>query len=331
MVSFILSKWVVFPLSNALPIDFVIPWVDGADPVHSAKRAAFSSQEYAVAARDIEQSIGDQRFIEDDELKFCLRSIVNHAPWYRKIWLITDQQMPHFLDPDRLQRDRIEVVDHSALFTQQEALLPVFNTRSILTNVDRLDELSDVFVIGNDDTFWAAETTPSFAFQEGLLNIYAERISMGDTRFDTLHFDALKNSTRLLNPNAVDYLMMSHGFMPVSKNEIMALRLRFEKAFAANASYRFRDKSQFLVEALASESLLRKGLGRLLDTQQMVHFSFELCRSGAEDKLKFLFSLLDQKKRTMFCLNDYAALKRRFDWVEPALERICGAPIASER
>lgn len=318
-------------MSSTLPIDFVIPWVDGADPVHRAKRASFSPPENSIAARDVEQSIGDQRFIEDNELKFCLRSIVNYAPWYRKIWLITDQQIPHFLNPDLLKLDRIEVVDHSTLFSEQKALLPVFNTRSILTNLDRLDELSDVFVIGNDDTFWAAETTSSFAIQKGVLNIYAERVSMKDARFDTLHFDALKKSSRLLDPNAREYLMMSHGFMPISKPEIKALRHRFEKAFAANASYRFRDKSQFLVEALSSESLLKKGQGRLLDTQQMVHFSFELCRSGAEDKLKFLFELLHEKKRTMFCLNDYLALKQRFDWVEPALERICGAPLKSER
>lgn len=308
-------------------IDFVIPWVNGSDKKHREKRQRYAKSFNDVGARDFEQSLGEQRFVEHNELKYCLRSIVNHAPWYNNIWLITDQQVPDFLKIDKLNDARIKIIDHKLLFSGNEHVLPIFNTRSILTNMDRIIGLADIAIIGNDDTFLANEITPEYFINNGTLNIYAEPIQFDDHRFDSLHFDALKLTAKMLDVDVNQYLMMSHGFMPISMVVFRHLREQFPEQFTVNSQHRFRHKSQFLVEALISQRMLDSGEGVLSVTQKIIPFSFDLCRRGTEIKLKFLFSLLREGHRNMFCLNDFGALVERFDWAEPALEGLCGPPL----
>ena len=317
-------------MPSAKPIDFVIPWVDGDDPLHIKKRAEYSGTVKFNDPNDSEQSTGEQRFIQDDELRYCLRSIVNYAPWYNKIWIVTDGQVPSFLDQARLKHDRIEIIDHSVLFQHEPQNLPQFNTRSILTNMDKIPGIADIAIIGNDDTFFAQPVSANLFEQQGRLNVYGDMIDNQDERFNSLHFDALKLSASLLNPNSTQYLMLSHGFMPTSIPAISELRTLFPAEFVNNTRHKFRHRSQFLIEALVSQYLVEQGRAKLQSTEKMVHFSFQLCRQGTEEKLKFLFSLIESGQRNMFCLNDFSAIKQRFDWVENKLTELCGSPINCE-
>ena len=44
-----------------------------------------------------------QRFADSEELRFCLRSVAQHAPWVRMVFLVTNGQAPHWLDTDHPQ------------------------------------------------------------------------------------------------------------------------------------------------------------------------------------------------------------------------------------
>ena len=78
-------------MKDILPdIDFIIPWVNGQEKRHLAKRLHYQSEISDLAEYDVEQSVSDKRFFQFDELKYTLRSIKKYAPWYRNIFLITD-------------------------------------------------------------------------------------------------------------------------------------------------------------------------------------------------------------------------------------------------
>ena len=80
----------------SFPIDAVYTWVDGADPVwrrrFDAAVAADSGHEYHDEAR------ADNRYDSRDELRFSLRSLDMYAPWIRHIYLVTDGQVPAWLE-----------------------------------------------------------------------------------------------------------------------------------------------------------------------------------------------------------------------------------------
>ena len=76
------------------PIDAVIAWVDGNDPVHKAKR-----YEYAGIKQLANDEVGgDIRFTSIGEIRFCVASLLRFAPFLRKIFIVTDSQNPDMDD-----------------------------------------------------------------------------------------------------------------------------------------------------------------------------------------------------------------------------------------
>ena len=86
-------------------IDVVIAWVDGRDPKHRAKRRWYLADPGGDAKPE-RMAISKRRFSDNDEIRFCLRSIRNYAPWIRTIWLVTDDQVPAAIDRRRAERFR---------------------------------------------------------------------------------------------------------------------------------------------------------------------------------------------------------------------------------
>ena len=78
-------------------IDVVIAWVDGRDPKHRRKRKRYLAD---PGGDDVPEQAAskERRFSDNDEIRFCLRSIRNYAPWVRSIWLVTDNQVPACID-----------------------------------------------------------------------------------------------------------------------------------------------------------------------------------------------------------------------------------------
>jgi Stealth protein CR2, conserved region 2/Stealth protein CR1, conserved region 1 len=83
--------------SNDAAIDVVIAWVDGRDPKHRAKRKKYVADPGGDAKPE-RVATDERRFSDNDEIRFCLRSIRNYAPWVRTIWLVTDDQVPVAID-----------------------------------------------------------------------------------------------------------------------------------------------------------------------------------------------------------------------------------------
>lgn len=132
-------------------IDFVIPWVNGSDPIWLKKKAQYQSQTST-------EGNSDQRFEDFGTLKYLFRSIEKYANWVNVIWLITDQQIPEWL----AENSRVQVVDHRDYIPQR--YLPTFNSNVIELNVWRISDLTDHFVLLNDDFLFVSDTKKSDFF-----------------------------------------------------------------------------------------------------------------------------------------------------------------------
>ncbi|NEE43709.1 sugar phosphotransferase, partial [Streptomyces sp. SID8455] len=81
------------PDEVTFPVDAVYTWVDGADPEWIRRRAG------ALGRTDYhEQAVSAARFTSRDELRYSLRSLYQFAPWLRTIYLVTDGQVPAWLE-----------------------------------------------------------------------------------------------------------------------------------------------------------------------------------------------------------------------------------------
>eukprot|EP01113_Clastostelium_recurvatum_P037656 TRINITY_DN5529_c0_g1_i7.p1 TRINITY_DN5529_c0_g1~~TRINITY_DN5529_c0_g1_i7.p1 ORF type:complete len:325 (+),score=52.82 TRINITY_DN5529_c0_g1_i7:418-1392(+) len=148
-------------------IDLIYTWVNGSDPNHIAKRM----QRSQAFAKKYSSTSAMSRFRDMSIMKYSLRSVLKFAPWIRAMWIVTDDQVPSWLNQSS---HKVRVVFHRDIFTDQSAL-PTFNSNSIEANLHNLpDEVAECFVYLNDDMLFSNYATPSDFWREGLGQVMYE-------------------------------------------------------------------------------------------------------------------------------------------------------------
>lgn len=135
---------------GTMDIDLVYLWVDGNDPIWQAKRNALIGKTNESSPINCKG-----RYANNDELKYSLRSIEMYAPWIRKIFIVTDNQTPQWLDTSN---PKIQIVDHTEIMPSES--LPCFNSSLIEKHLYKIPGLAEHFLLANDDTFINKQVTP---------------------------------------------------------------------------------------------------------------------------------------------------------------------------
>lgn len=163
--------------NKQIDIDFVILWVDGEDASWLAEREKYLTQ---IHTQDIidEDANGDCRYRSNsDLLRYWFRGVEKNAPWVRRIFFISCGQIPEWLNTNN---PALEIVDHKNFM--QEEFLPTFNCRPIHFNLHRIKDLSEHFVLFDDDMFLLNPILPDFFFRDGYptLQTYLGYINKGN-------------------------------------------------------------------------------------------------------------------------------------------------------
>ena len=140
----------------AQKIDFVVLWVDGADPAWQRQRA-----KYAPAAAD--NGSDPNRFRDWDLMRHWFRCVERFAPWVNRVYFVTNGQVPPWLDPDH---PKLKLVSHSDYIPAE--FLPTFNSNVIELWLHKIPDLAEHFVLFNDDMFLTAPVEPEDFFVNGL-------------------------------------------------------------------------------------------------------------------------------------------------------------------
>ncbi|XP_018315391.1 N-acetylglucosamine-1-phosphotransferase subunits alpha/beta isoform X1 [Mycetomoellerius zeteki] len=161
----ILGKSFQNKLCQHVPIDVVYTWVNGSDPMF------LESLQKHVSIVDL--SAVTSRFSDKDELRYSLRSLEMYAPWVRHVYIVTNGQIPSWLDMDN---PRVTLVTHEDIFLNKNDL-PTFSSPAIESHIHRCLEMipgvSDKFLYFNDDVMLGAEIWPEdFVTQAGGQKIY---------------------------------------------------------------------------------------------------------------------------------------------------------------
>ena len=152
------------------PIDVVIAWVDGDDVDLRNKRQQYLGHKQASSA------VEETRFASNNEIYFCIASILKYVPYCGKIYVVTDQQYPQWIDQFEQQnlceKGKIRVVDHKELFEGHTSVLPTFNSLTIETMLWNIKELSNFFIYLNDDFFFNCSSQRQDFLEENRVVIY---------------------------------------------------------------------------------------------------------------------------------------------------------------
>lgn len=136
-------------------IDFVVTWVNGADKEWQKKKKKYSGKEL----KGMNSLTG---YRDWGTLRYWFRGVEKFAPWVNKIYLVTDNQIPDWINQEN---SRLKIINHSD-FLPDDAL-PVFNSNAIESMIYKLPGLNEQFVYFNDDMFLINSVTKEDFFKEG--------------------------------------------------------------------------------------------------------------------------------------------------------------------
>jgi len=146
--------------------DVVYTWVNGSDPRLQAELREYKEKLGLPSLNEIQSDNGtkveDQkgnsnRYRDNQELRYSLRSIWKFAPWIRQIFIVTNYQVPYWLNIDH---PKITIVPHSTIF-KNKSHLPVFSSPAIESHLHRIPGLAKKFIYFNDDVMLGNTIWPS--------------------------------------------------------------------------------------------------------------------------------------------------------------------------
>ncbi|MFN2395767.1 MAG: hypothetical protein ABR597_08780 [Bacteroidales bacterium] len=257
--------------SERKAIDALIYWVDGSDPKLSEKREYYLNHAQNINLRAAKPTF----YASNNEIKYCVLSILKFAPFVRKIFIVTDNQDPGIhadIETNFPGRSNsVIIVDHKEIFRGYEKYLPVFNSTSILSMVWRIKNLSEQFVSFNDDIFLIREVKPEDWFVNGrpvlqgewrippykkmtgnFFKIMINKYLRGNPDYQPkLSFYLRQRNAALMLGFKFRYYFHCHTPHPLNRKVAEKFFSENNELLEKNISYRFRSPDQFLLTSLA--------------------------------------------------------------------------------
>ncbi len=316
------------------PIDIVITWVDGNEPLHKKKIQTYLNESISK----YEDIAAPTRFRSEGEIYFCVASILRFATFVRKIFIISDQQNPCMEDfihtnfPDT--KIKCEIIDHTTIFSGYEQYLPVFNSLSIETCLFRIPDLSENFVYFNDDvillrpireTDWFIDDK-AVAFGSSRLIFVDKFISfLKPTKNGHKPFgykDSIINATNHLSVKYT-YFQITHTPQPLKRSILEQFYLKNPSVFISNISHKFRNYTQFNPQALFY-MLALKAEKCIVNSENKLLLIKPIDRKNSYVKNKIEY--FEKKSKICFCCIESIDLAEKdiqiqlFDWLKKILD-----------
>jgi hypothetical protein len=281
------------------PVDAVYLWVDGADPRWLAAKSA------ALAAAGLEvppPGAADERFRDNGELRYSFRSLERFAPWIRRIYLVSDRQVPDWLDVDH---PRVQLVDHHELFAGT-GTLPTFNSHALGARLHHIEGLSENYLYMNDDVFFGRPVQPRLFFEaNGVTRFFLSRSTLPFTPPEQAlsHDQARRNVADLLerdfgrSPSRVFF----HTPVPQSRRLLDELEERYPDAFRTDWNSQFRSGDDFEIN-----SWLHHYYGYLTQRSAVGSIRYRYFDVSKEAAWRQMRQLLVRRDFDTFCVNDSA-------------------------
>ena len=139
--------------------------------------------DFRGGGREKQVDAGDERYRNLNVFRYWFRAVAENAPWVHKIYVVTDNQTPEWLNTDD---EKIVPVNHSDFIP--EKYLPLFHSGAIEVNLHRIPGLSDTFVYFCDDMYLNKSVKEEDFFENGLPKYYAGQNLFKQDCFDSYQY-----------------------------------------------------------------------------------------------------------------------------------------------
>lgn len=241
---------------NLMPdIDAVYTWADGSDPGFMASLREHKERYLASHGRPPEaESVAARRFRDTDNLRYSLRSIEKNAPWFRRIFIVTNGQTPKWFRPG----GRAEIVTVDEIFPGRRDL-PTFNATAIEWNIHRIPDLARYYIFMNDDYFFTQPTKPEYFFgKNGLPKLLYRPFALDpNPRHPTLWRRLLAHQAALLSARfgTREWRESLHGPFIFDNAALEQVRQIWPEQIRQTLAHPFRDATDLHMQILYANAL----------------------------------------------------------------------------
>ncbi len=280
-------------------VDVVYTWVDGNDPKWKSKKDASMGKPGSSQGNFHAEAVSDSRFMSRDELKYSLRSIALFAPWVRNIYIVTDAQVPNWLDTGN---PRIRIVDHKEIMKSEN--LPTFNSNAIISNIHHIPGLSEHFIFFNDDVMLGQRVSKSDFFTPSgiaLVSRSNNRRPFGDPSLDYgPHFNITRNIRRILEDHfgVTISRAIKHTPHPLIKSVMYEMEELFESEFEKTSGSKFRHHEDIVADQL--HHYYAQIIGKAVPGTMTYNYINIL----NDQFINVMRDTLVKRNRKAFCIND---------------------------
>lgn len=214
-------------------IDLVYLWCNLDDPNFKQRKENF------LRGQIIDKEANNPcRFTDNGELKYSLRSVELYAPWVNKIYIVTDNQIPNWLN---LDNPKIEIINQNDILLN--SAIPSFNSIAIEHCIKNIPNLEEHFIYANDDMFFNDYTPPEFFFNKKGCPISRFR-KKRKKRYYTLYEYALNNAENLIYKkfNLMLNFEPHHNIDAYLKSEVINCYETFKDEIDKTINSHFRSK-----------------------------------------------------------------------------------------
>lgn len=277
-------------------VDLVYLWCDGEDPAFVEHK----NEELKKERKELpKQAIADGRFVQVDELKYSLRSVEKYAPWVHHIYIVTDRQVPKWLNT---KHPKITIVDHSEIIPQK--YLPLFNSNAIETGIYKIPGLAEHFLYANDDAFFNRPLGKDFFFLNGkpIIRMFPQMVKKSGQYHKTLNYaiNLMERDFGKITPFSERKMDPHHNVDSYLKSDYSDCVEHYSKEYTKTLTHRFR-KDTSVQRLIVSMWSFMKGNAELKEISRESKSIDSLLISNTKKNY-----LRDLRKYDpgLFCIND---------------------------
>lgn len=298
------------------PIDFVVTWLDGNDPVWQAEYKKYYKEE-----KGCDMSIARTR--DWDNLHYWFRCVEKFAPWVRKIHFVTCGHLPEWLNT---KAEKLNIVTHTDFIPAE--YLPTFNTWTIVWNLWRIEGLSEHYIALGDDMFFGKNVEQKRFFRNGIpcdfaqLTAIAPKTPMGHYTLNTVEIAHRRhNVLKAIMANPTKWFNLKYGILPIWKTLSLfpwSFAAGFKNPHVAAAWLRTEFENLWQEEFAALDATCKSKFRNLADIAEWLVKYDRILKGdfvphGIQDTMNDTISdqraeeiadYIVKQKYSLFCIND---------------------------
>ena len=286
-------------------IDIIVPYVDENDKEWQNDFNYYKQKELeaGIQKQSNRQAFATERTRDWDNFRYWFRGVEKNCPWVNKVFLVVqrESQLPKWLNRDN---PKLRIVYHHEFIPEE--LLPTFSTLVIETFYYRISDLSEHFIVCNDDFYFLNNIPDTLFFEDdrfnqGFSGMRAKNWTCGNRDWEAI----INNNNAFLEKYIIQKPMNEfyhYSHLPdgrIKSYEIEFMNKYYDVIYEAMSVSRFRHPKNLIPSLLYIDSMKYTGYGTI---------NKRVYSNSKYVTLTYKTNVFDYQNCEMVCFNDTACV-----------------------